>query len=233
MNELTSLQNPKVKHLQKLLTDRAYRYERQEFIAEGPRILDFVKNVKEIYYTDENPLSQIPGYKITPLVLNKISGTETPQGVVALCNMDLRTILPKQGSYVYLDGIQDPGNAGTIIRTAAAFGLDGVIFGKGSVDPYSPKVVRSSMGAIFQIGIYQIKLDQLAGHLVLAADLAGEPVTKSLGQDFILIIGSEGKGLSPEIKQKATKTLTIPVSQKVESLNAAVSAGILLYILKK
>ena len=220
--------------MQKLLTDRAYRYEHQEFIAEGPRILEYAKNIKEIYYTEDNPLPKVDGYKITPAILKKISDTETPQGIVALCSMDLRSEIPDKGSFIYLDGIQDPGNAGTIVRTAAAFGLDGVIFGKGSVDPYSPKTVRGSMGAIFQIGIFHSGPEKLNGRNIIAADLEGKPLSNLDKQtDFILVIGAESKGVSPGIKKIADKIVTIPISNKTESLNAAVSAGILLYILKK
>lgn len=231
INSITSSDNPKIKHLKKLIEDKKYRYAQREFVAEGRNLLTQAKNIKEVYTTEAG--SAFPDtklYLITEKILKHISTVEHSQGTLAVCAMETKP-LRGTGKYVLLDGLQDPGNMGTIIRTAAGFDYTGVIITPGCVDPFSPKVVRSTMGAIFTTDIVIMNdLAELNGRQLIAADGRGKPAaTLKAKKDHILVIGSETKGPSPELLKMAQNIVAIPQSKKIESFNAAVAAGILMY----
>jgi TrmH family RNA methyltransferase len=236
---ITSATNPKIKHLQKLIRDRKYRYQQAQFVAEGYRQLEGVSNILGLYLSSS---ARKPEIDIEPdklhivdkKIFDRLADTENSQGILAVCALDYETTLDKTKRYVLLDALQDPGNVGTIIRTAAAFGYDGVIVTGGCVDPFSPKVVRASMGAVFQCAIVLLDgFSALKDCCVVAADLDGQDIASlQPGSSYILAIGSEARGLSPELRPWVNQTVTIPLcNSSVNSLNAAVAAGIVMYTL--
>jgi len=239
---ITSTANPKIRHLQKLISDRKYRYQHRQFVAEGYRQLEGAeKSILSLYVAsaaDMPALDVAPGklHIVERRIFDRLADTENTQGVLAVCALAYETAISADKRYVLLDGLQDPGNAGTIIRTAAAFGYDGVIFTPGSVDPFSPKAVRASMGAIFQCAIVMIEdCSALRGCHVAAADLGGRDVASArLDGPHILAIGSEARGLSAELRPWVSQAVTIPFrNSAVNSLNAAVAAGIAMYELNR
>jgi TrmH family RNA methyltransferase len=238
---ITSATNPKIKHLQKLIRDRKYRYQQAQFVVEGYRQLEGAANILGLYLSSE---ARMPAIDIAPdklhivdqKVFDRLADTENSQGILAVCTLEYERSICANKKYVLLDALQDPGNVGTIIRTAVAFGFDGVIITSGCVDPFSPKVVRASMGAIFQCAIVLLEdFSQLQGHCVVAADLEGQDIaTLQLNTAYILAIGNEARGLSPELRPLISQTVNIPLhNRNVNSLNAAVAAGIVMYQLNR
>ena len=143
---------------------------------------------------------------------------------------------------VALDGVQDPGNVGTIIRTADAAGLDGVLLSAQCADAFSPKVLRATMGSVFRMGIRvtedlpgELARLKQEGFSVLSSQLDGTPFyeREPVGERFCLVIGSEGNGVTPEVQQVATHRVKLPMRGGAESLNAAVAAGIMMYELMR
>jgi len=179
----------------------------------------------------------VPVQTISDAVFREISTTETSQGIIALVrppSWRVEDVRRGETLMVVLDGIQEPGNAGAILRATEAFGASGAVFLKGAVDPYNPKCLRASAGSIFRLpvlsGMGEVELDEaLAGFTVYAAmpDAAISLDTADLSCPTALVIGSEGRGVRASMLRRATG-LRIPTTG-VESLNAAVAAGILLY----
>ena len=232
---ITSRENPRAKHVVKLLASRDYRWEQKQYVLEGVRALDGLQQVDELFVRDGLQAPDIKTkalYTLSPVLFEAIAGTEHSQGVIAVCAMppEPRNV-EKKKRYLLLDRLQDPGNVGTIIRTACAFGLDGVLLTKGSTDPFAPKVVRAAMGADHTLPVKILQdLTDLAGCTIIAADMKGSPLKKFVWPDgFVLCIGSEAHGVSPEITALARSCVSIPMGKNMESLNAAVSAGILMY----
>ena len=233
---ITSKANERVKHLKKLLIDRKYRYREEEYVIEGIRALDDIKNIKALFVRENTEIPDIncrQVYIVNEKVFDYISDTENSQGVIAVSALNISgsDSLSKRGRYILLDRIQDPGNMGSVIRTGCAFDLDGVIITPGCVDPFSPKVVRAAASSMEKINI--IRMGNIAGlkdFNLIAADLTGQDVSSFKWPDgFILAIGNEANGLCEEVKSVAKSIITIPASGRIESLNAAVSAGIILY----
>lgn len=238
---ITSAANPKIKHIQKLIRDRKYRYQQAQFVAEGYRQLEGAVNISGLYLSSS---ARMPELDIEPdrvhivdhKIFDRLADTENSQGILAVCALECENTLDRNKRYVLLDGLQDPGNAGTIIRTAVAFGYDGVIVTVGCADPFSPKVVRAAMGALFQCAIVLLDdLSVLQEHCVIAADLDGQDIASVQPETaYILAIGSEARGLSPELRPWVSRTVTIPFNNRaVNSLNAAVAAGIVMYELNR
>jgi RNA methyltransferase, TrmH family len=169
--------------------------------------------------------------------------TESPQGVLAVATVPERGVgdIPTSGRVLALDGVQDPGNVGAIIRSAAAFGMAATIALPGTVDLWNAKVVRSAMGAHFVHLAFAAPWEALdrfraaSGMPVWAADAQGDPIGAPIGASYpdrlVLVVGNEGNGLSAEARDRADRLVSIPVRQ-VESLNVAVATGILLYELR-
>ena len=233
---IESKDNLRIKHISKLIKDKEFRYSESEYIVEGLRAVRDSKEIKEVYISEgaEIPDFKIPKHFIVKKsVFDSISSTENSQGVVAIAKLYIKdaSAISKEGRYVYLDQLQDPGNMGTIVRVTAAFGLNGIIISSGTVDPFSPKVVRAAAGSIGKIDVIKIDTpDMLKGFNIIAADIKGKKLGDfSWPKNFILAIGNEGSGLSGEIAALAKESVSIPISANVESLNAAVSCAILLY----
>lgn len=174
--------------------------------------------------------------------LGRLSDTERHQGVLLVCDepaAGLERIEPT-GWYLVLDGVQDPGNAGTLVRAAVAFGLDAVIALDGTVDPWSPKTVRSSAGMIFRLPVVRASVAESIDRLsevrvpILVADARGEDVeSRRFDHGFALVVGNEGAGVRPEIARAATATVAVRMPGPAESLNVAMAGAILLHSLTR
>ncbi len=169
--------------------------------------------------------------------------TESPQGVIAIAEVPERTLdtldVTEGCRLVLLDGVQDPGNAGTIVRTAAALGATATIALPGTVDLWNAKVIRSSMGAQFRHPAFHSGVDEVLGFLerkridLWATDASGEALDRNHAPLRLAIaLGNEGSGLSPAIRARARRTVSLPIADNVESLNVAVATGIILYQLR-
>ena len=245
---ITSLKNPKILAW-KALKDRKGRKESGCFLVEGRKmveealasafpveaVLADAERVDSFDLPAGVPLVTLPAH-----VLAAVCDTKTPQGVAAVVRM---VQSPAPGSRLAaLDGVQDPGNVGTILRTADAAGFDGVLLSQQCADVFSPKVLRATMGSIFRMAIRIT--DDLPGELtalrdggfsILSSQLDGEPFyhRQPVGERFVLVIGSEGNGVTDEVKALATHRVRLPMRGGAESLNAAVAAGIMMYELTR
>ena len=253
---ISSMQNPAVKLLKSLHSKKG-RYENGLFLVEGTRVcseicppwqtelLIFSERFYEENAERKELIAGCPEAKVRILpeeVFAAVSDTQHPQGVLAAVRMrlfDLSVFTQKKNPFlVVLEDLQDPGNAGTILRTADAAGADGILCSKGTVDFYSPKTVRASMGSIFHLPVVQaeniaedlLELRQHGVHL-LAAHLQGS--RPHFEADYTggcaIMIGNEGNGLTPEAAALADERVRIPQPGRAESLNASVAAGILIY----
>ncbi|SBW06783.1 RNA methyltransferase, TrmH family [uncultured Eubacteriales bacterium] len=248
MEYITSRQNLLVSHIRKLGADRAYRRAQGLFLIEGVKLLEecckWNSFVDTLVYAEGTvlPFTPPPAERIVMVpadLLKTLSTVETPQGVLAICkapSLAAPETLP--GSrYLVLDGVQDPGNVGTIWRTADAFGADGLFLLPGCADPYSPKTVRASMGACFRLTAWEADLETLTGRLAAAsiplraaalrddtADVREVDWTRAAA-----VIGSEGRGVSGEVLAACVSTVKIPMRERCESLNAAVAASVVLW----
>jgi TrmH family RNA methyltransferase len=180
---------------------------------------------------------------VSPLDFGSAAETDSPQGVLAIAQIPERSLdtlmLPPRARLVLLDGVQDPGNVGTIVRTAAALGAAAVLALPGTVDLWNAKVVRSAMGATFHAPAFSCTWDQLdtfrrrESVALWGADAGGTPLDSLAAPDRLaLVVGNEGAGLSPESLGRVEVLASLPISSAVESLNVAVATGILLYQLR-
>lgn len=247
---ISSTANVKVKNIVHLKKNARARREQNCFLVEGPRMFFEVplSRLREVYLTEEFEQKyedRLVGYsyeKISENVCRHLSDTKTPQGVIAVVDreeMTLDALLKKEAHpcFLLLENIQDPGNLGTMFRTGEGAGITGIIMNKETVDPYSPKVIRSTMGAIFRLPFYvaenfQETVRQLktSGVTVCAAHLDGEVFYDcDYRQSCAFLIGNEGNGLTAETAALADRKILIPMKGKVESLNAAVASTVLMY----
>jgi len=180
--------------------------------------------------------SGVPTEVVTEAELRALADTEQPQGVILVCRQpDTPVRADRSGRYLVLDAVQDPGNVGTLIRSAVAFGLDGVLVLDGTADPWGPKAVRASTGLVFRIPVELVEagaaLERLAevGVPVLVADASGDPVRTRPRGGWALVVGNEGAGVRDVVARDASETLRVPMPGPAESLNAGVAAAILLY----
>lgn len=242
---ITSLENDKIKGYIKL-KDRKYRKKTNTFIIEGRHLVleayKAGKIIELILEKDEVLPLDLPTVYVTNEIINKISDLETPSNVMALCSMDEKEEIVGN-KILMLDGIQDPGNLGTIIRSSLAFNVDTIVLSPECVDLYNPKVIRSTQGMIFNTNIVRRELEEVINILkekeipVYGTNVEyGEDVTILKEKDkskYGLIMGNEGQGVRREILDMCDKYLYIDMNEKVESLNVAVATSILLYELNK
>jgi TrmH family RNA methyltransferase len=232
-----------------LQADRRFRYREQAFMVEGTRWLsDLVRSAvppREIYCTldwqqsadNETLIATLaaPVTLVEPAILAEMSDTETAQGALAVVPMINHPIPAHPSLLLILDAVANPGNLGTMLRTAAAAGVDGVLLGPGCVDPYNPKVVRGSMGALLRLPFAAMKWKEIANAIDgmtvwLAAAEAGDVYSKVDWQrPSALIVGSEASGANTAAQALATGLVTIPMHDETESLNAAVAAAVILF----
>ena len=257
IQSVTSRANIRIKLAAALQKPSSCR-KRNRFLMEGPKyISDHLARSGQIDFivlsTDRSDealmvakVADTSGHAVIEVpfdVFADISNTGTPQGIAAVCPIPEYSLdnMFTGGTVLVLDRVADPGNAGTAIRSAAAFGCSGVVFLKGSAFPWSPKVTRAAAGHNSAIPIYE--MDSLSdirekhpGYCILGAESSGEPLEKLLGtltKPVCLVIGSEAHGLSQTSQSSLNGRVSIPMTQDVESLNAGVSASILLSILFK
>lgn len=246
METITSRRNPLFQTIRKLNSSNSFRRQQGLFLCEGPKLLaEAVKWGASVEFA-----VKVPGFALprglscrvveTPYdVLASITDTVTPQSVVFACRLP-DTALPERlekGRYLVLDGVQDPGNIGTVWRTADAFGASGVLLTGPCGEPFAPKAVRSSMGACFRLPVWRGERREVAGLM----DRSGIPLyATALREDTedvreadltgaAVVIGSEGRGISEEMLSLCQKALKIPMEDKCESLNAAAAAAVVLW----
>ena len=239
---IISRQNSLIKEIRSL-SDKKFRDRLCCYVVEG------IKSVDEAYMTGQK-LLYIVGTEqalqkiqatcdrvecVSEDIFNYVSNDITPQGVLAVVEKKSSVLRKPNGSCIFLDGVSDPSNVGAILRTAAASGYDAVYLGD-CADPFNSKCVRASMGGLFRIDICIGDRESIANLIempIIIADMNGEDVFKSeIKGDFCLVIGNEANGVSDYMKSRASRTVKIPMQNGMESLNAAVSAGILMYNLK-
>ena len=255
-NMITSSSNKLIKDI-KCLHKKKGRWNEKCFFIEGTRSIDQCMSsdgkIKYVVYSSEllgedglMLLKHIENqdystYQVTEKIFKEISDTDSPQGILAVVEFNeyiLEESLKEDNFFIVLDRVQDPGNLGTIIRTADAFGANGVIVTSGCVDVYNPKTIRSTMGSIFQIPIIHIgniseAIDSLKdkGISVISSSLETDKYLYDidLKSDCALVIGNEGKGISEEVIKSSDQLVKIPMSGDAESLNAAIASGVLMY----
>ncbi|NLO20611.1 MAG: RNA methyltransferase [Syntrophomonadaceae bacterium] len=256
MKEIKSRDNQKIREAARL-KDNKYRQREKLFLIEGRTLFAeavqrgqellrvFVDTDRVEQYLDEYRKSRNAEWiKVDSGLIKYICDTQTPQGIVAVARIpqwDFEPWLQKSGLLIYLDGLADPGNLGTILRTAWAFGVSGVMLGPGCVDPFNPKVVRSSMGAVFSVPIvFEVSAEALAqsketGYRLMASSLNTDISISEV--DFtgavVIIIGNEARGISSKVLKLCDSSFKIPIFTPVDSLNAAVACGIILYEARK
>lgn len=245
---ITSRQNPLLRHIKKLQSSREYRAECREFTADGSKLLEEAVKWNAALHTivaaDDATLCELPSdvrvVRVPKDVMESVSLMKAPQGVLFLCGIPQSRELSLTGGCIVLEGIQDPGNLGTILRTADALDVP-VILTEGCADPYNPKAVRAAMGAVFrtppQISDSNAVCAACAreGIMLAAAALTDTAVDiRSVElQNAAVVIGSEGHGISPEFLQRIPKQIIIPMNPRCESLNAALAAAIVMWQMKR
>jgi len=247
---ITSLDNPMVKEVRSL-NDKKFRKFHGKFIVDGEKLVrEVVCGAAKVdkLFVDASKLSSFDYIlsnfdgKVVPVttkVFNSLSENVSPQGILAevFMNETLEFNPPKDAPILILDRIQDPGNVGTIIRTAAATGFQTVVL-IDSADPFSPKVIRSSSGGVFYLDIFRMTENEITtycknhGVELLVADMAGENIFKTeiKNKNYALIIGNEGQGVSDYFTENG-HLISLPMKSQMESLNAGVSASVLMYTL--
>lgn len=256
MTRIESRQNATLKHLQRLRREKKYRKTCGEMLCEGGKMLEEAlrsgADVRNVLVRADAPLpdgalqAEARGARLfdAPEALFSLaSDVETPQDVVFSCacphwGTDALTAADR---VLLLEGLQDPGNLGTILRTAEAFALGAVVLCEGCADPFSPKVVRATMGAVFRMPCVFLPLAEAACRLrenglpVYATALHedSEPLCSVPLSRAAVIIGSEGRGVSPQALALADRHVVIPMAGRAESLNAGVAAAIVIYEMTK
>lgn len=249
---ITSTSNPQIKKLLQLQKKSKARNEEKVFVVEGLRMFAEVpKNrVEKVYISEtlynrkkhELNLQEFPFEILSDNVFERVSDTQTPQGILCIVKQEtyhLETLLQvKKPHYIVLDNIQDPGNLGTIVRTAEGAGVDAVFMSKDCVDIYNPKTIRSTMGSVYRVPVMYVEdLVQLIktfrekGILSYAAHLEGKNSydKENYQSGTAILIGNEGNGLRDEVAQQADVRVLIPMKGQVESLNAAIAASIMMF----
>lgn len=256
--EITSLSNKHIKHI-RMLHKRKFREKNNEFIIEGLRIIEHGinnnANISAVYYGEEIAKtnrgralldkiihSNIDLYKVNEKILKEISTTDNSQGIIGVVKIktyDLNDIIDRDKFIlVILDRLQDPGNVGTIIRTADSAGIDGIIALKGTVDIYNSKTIRSTMGSIFTLPVIYIDeaweiINELKSRDVdiIATTLQAEKYhfQANYRNKSAVIIGNEANGISDDLVELSNLKVKIPIIGKAESLNASIASGIIMY----
>ena len=247
MERITSRQNPLMAHIRKLSASRAYREKTGEYLGDGVKLLEEAAKwsaaLTAVVSTAGTALPPLPaGVRLVEVpeeLMAYISPMEAPQGVLFSARRPAAALPEKLSGrrYLALEGVQDPGNVGTILRAADAFEADGLILLEGCADLYSPKTVRASMGAVFRLRAWSGTLAELlpllrAAELPLLGAALRADTVDARAVDLTrgaLLVGSEGRGLSGAALAACDGTIRIPMGARCEALNAAVAAAILLW----
>ena len=244
MERITSAKNPLIAHLKKLHTDRAYRAQCGQFLCEGRKLLrealQWYPKIDTVVATEGFELPELPpGTRVVTVpesLMERISVMKSPQGVLFTCALPVERPLTVRRGMLLLDRIQDPGNLGTILRTADALDVP-VLLTNGCADPFSEKTVRASMGAVLRTPPQSAPMEEILaacraqGVQLAATALApdSEDLRRVHMNDYLVVIGSEGQGICQELLDASDKKIIIPMQQRCESLNAAVAATIVLW----
>lgn len=254
MQVISSKDNELIKHIKKM-KDKKFRDENNEYIIEGVKLIE--ESVKEnakikkiiicedttrTYEIPTNIMLEIAKYEciyVTDKIFNSITQVTNPQGIMAIIekNNEKQSINYSEDIIVVLDDVQDPGNLGTILRTVDSIGLKQIVVSKGTADAFNPKVVRSTMGAIFRLNIIEVEdlkqtIKEMKKHHFKLMVTSLQTKNMIYDIDFnkkIIVIGNESNGVSKEIQEMADEKAIIPMLGKTESLNASVAAGIVMY----
>jgi RNA methyltransferase, TrmH family len=246
---ITSSQNSKVKLVRALLGRARERREANAFVVEGVRLVEEAVNsnwgLRFALYDEtlnERGRSQVEGLRsrgfdvemVSESLMRSLSETETPQGVLAV--LDFKQLpIPDSPNFILIpDQVRDPGNLGTLLRTAAAAGVDAVLLPPETTDAFAPKVVRSGMGAHFRLPIHSLTWDEIKSRTkalsIYLADMDGQSCWKTdLRQPLALIVGGEADGASSAAHSLVTQKISLPMSENVESLNAGVAGSVLMF----
>lgn len=247
MERITSRSNPLMVRVKKLRDDRRQRRREGCFLCDGVKLLEeavkWRASIETVILSDSLADTPVPpgirAVAVPEELMRSISPMEAPQGALFLVKTPELTPPERlPGSrYLVLDGLQDPGNVGTILRTADAFGCDGLLLTNHCADPTNPKAVRATMGAIFRTPVWEVEAEELAplldrSGLTLAATALREdttPLPEAELDRAAIVIGSEGKGVSPALLDRCAATIKIPMEETCESLNAAAAAAVVLW----
>ena len=245
--KITSRKNPLLQQVKKLLSSRKEREQSGLFVADGTKLLQeavrFWPGLDTVILSD-GVQADVPEtvrvIRVPEDVMESVSPMASPQGAVFVCRLPEKTVFRPGAPMLLLDGIQDPGNLGTILRTADAFGVPVVLL-EGCADPYSHKVVRASMGAVFRTPVVQTTWEDARRQLKQAdipvavtalSDRASDIRTADM-QKLAVVIGSEGQGVRSQILREADLELIIPMQAHCESLNAAIAASVVAWEMKQ
>jgi len=247
---ITSTQNPRIKEIRLLNSASKHRKKSGLYAAEGIRLLEEAllahQRPQLVIYTedldqraarllDRFESQSIPCEAVTPQVLQSASDTETPQGILAVLPIAPLALTAEPELVLILDAIRDPGNLGTLMRTCLAAGADGLLLGPGTVDPYSPKVVRAAMGAHFRLPVISASWKEIASltaglELFLAEMEEGNSLWETdLTNPLGIILGGEARGPGPQARKLSRQLVHIPMAESAESLNAAIAGAVLLF----
>ena len=241
---ITSKDNEIIKNIKKL---KEKKYRLDSYIVEGIKMVkEAISENQEIAliairedFKIDFDTKKIKIVTISNKIFNDISDVKTPQGILAVIKKNQNNQIETNSDYILaLDSLQDPGNMGTIIRTADSANINQIIINKTTVDPYSPKVIRSTMGAIYRTNIIEVedlkatlKEMKLKGFQIITTDLKATQSIYDINYNnkTVVVIGNEANGVSQEILQIADKKVIIPMLGKTESLNASIAASIMIY----
>lgn len=247
METITSRQNPLCTHLRKLSSSAAYRRQCGEFLCDSPKLLQeallWGSELHTVVVTAGTEAPPLPkGVRLVEVpadVMRSVSPMETPQGTLFTCAIHTEPLPETLAGrrYVVLDTLQDPGNVGTILRTADAFHADGMFLVNGCANLYNPKTLRATMGAVFRCPVWTVGVEELSALLKrsgipLYGAALREDTLDARQADYsrcAIAIGSEGRGLTEDVLALCDRTIKIPMSEHCESLNAAAAATVLLW----
>ena len=256
MEKITSRRNAECMHVKKLGASRTYRNEREEFVCDGIKLLREAigGNVEIVSVFSSSPVTlPLPVgtrvFDVSGDILDSLSPLKNSQDVLFVCKRPAGIDVNYQiGTHILLDNIQDPGNVGTIIRSAYAFGIESVILTESSADLYNPKTIRASMGALFRERVNELTLEELIDLKQSGARFIGTssscgfsdktivPLRETLKFDLnnaIIMFGNEGNGISEDLLALCNEMVTIPLAADCESLNVAVAASVIMWEVKK
>jgi len=243
---ITARKNPFIQQVRRLVSSRKERQQAGLFAADGTKLLEeavrWWPGLDTVILSDgveADVPEQVRVVRVPEEIMAYISPMETPQGALFLCRLPEKTAFAPKTGMLLLDGIQDPGNLGTILRTADALEVPVVLL-EGCADPYSHKVVRASMGAVFRTPVIQSDWETVrtacteAGIPIAVTALSdrAEDIRNARLADLAVVIGSEGRGVRPQVLETADRELIIPMNARCESLNAAVAATIVMWQMK-
>lgn len=242
MEEIRSINNPYIKQL-KSLKQRKYRKEHKMFLIEGYHLVEEAAKAKllesVLITKKEDEVQGVKNYLVNSEIVLELASTVTPQNIIGVCLIKEKKEF-KSNRILVLDELQDPGNLGTLIRTAIAFGFTDIALGNNTVDIYNDKVIRGTQGMLFRANFKEVEITKFLvdlkakGYSILTTNLGKDSVTPNKLpklEKCVLVLGNEARGVKKEILNLADYKVKIPMEEVVESLNVGVAGGIMMYLL--